>query len=47
MNNHRYTQIIEPMDKYFHRLTPSAKKVVHVLEGSLVVVLLTSLVFYV
>ncbi|MFK7863617.1 MAG: hypothetical protein AB8B95_05240 [Pseudohongiellaceae bacterium] len=47
MNNYRYTHIIEPLDRYFAALTPAAKKAVHVLEGGLVMVLLTSLVWYV
>ncbi|GJM14226.1 MAG: hypothetical protein DHS20C12_26290 [Pseudohongiella sp.] len=47
MTNHRYTQIIVPMDKYVKSLTPRAKVLVSVLEGSLVLVLLTSLMFYV
>ncbi len=47
MTNHRYTQIIVPMDRYIKSLTPRAKLWVSVLEGSLVLVLLTSLVFYV
>ena len=47
MTNHRYTQIIVPMDKYLQNLTPRGKVWVNVLEGSLTLVLLTSLVFYV
>ena len=47
MTNHRYTQIIVPMDRYIKSLTPRARVWVSVLEGSLVLVLLTSLVFYV
>lgn len=47
MTNHRYTQIIVPMDRYVKNLTPRAKVWVGILEGSLFLVLLTSLVFYV
>jgi hypothetical protein len=47
MANHRYTQITVPMDRYLRSLTPRAKVWVSVLEGSLVLVLFTSLVFYV
>lgn len=47
MTNHRYTQIIVPMDRYVKNLTPRAKVWVSILEGSLVLVLLTSLLFYV
>ena len=47
MANHRYTQITVPMDRYVRSLTPRAKVLVSVLEGSLVLVLFTSLVFYV
>ena len=47
MANHRYTQITVPMDRYVRSLTPRAKVWVSGLEGSLVLVLFTSLVFYV
>ena len=47
MTNLRYTQMIVPMDKYVKSLTPRAKIWVSVLEGSLVLVLFASLVFYV
>lgn len=47
MTNLRYTEIIVPMDKYVKNLTPRAKVWVRVLEGSLVLVLFTSLIFYV
>lgn len=47
MTNLRYTEIIVPMDKYVKRLTPRGRMWVSVLEGSLVLVLFTSLVFYV
>ncbi|MBT6481910.1 MAG: hypothetical protein HOK53_08410 [Gammaproteobacteria bacterium] len=47
MTNHRYTQIIVPMDNYVKSLTPRAKVWVSVLECSLTLGLLTSLVFYV
>lgn len=45
MTNHRYTQIIVPMDKYVKSLTPRARAWVSVLEGSLFLILLTSLFF--
>jgi len=47
MPNHRYTQIIVPMDRYVRRLTPRAKRWVSVLEGSLLLVLFASMFFYV
>ncbi|NKB32114.1 MAG: hypothetical protein GKR91_03355 [Pseudomonadales bacterium] len=47
MTNHRYTQIIVPMDRYVNRLTPKAKRLVAILEGSLLLLLFTSVVFYV
>ena len=47
MTNHRYTQIIVPMDRYVRNLTPRANVWVSVLEGALVLVLFASLVFYV
>ena len=47
MMNHRYTQIIVPLDRYVRSLTPRAKIWVSVLEGSLVLVLFTSMFFYV
>ncbi len=46
MTNHRYTQIIVPMDNYVKSLTLRAKVWVSVLECSLTLGLLTSLVFY-
>ncbi|NQV68623.1 MAG: hypothetical protein HQ498_01220 [Pseudohongiella sp.] len=47
MTNHRYTQIIVPIDKFVNRLTPRAKILLKMLEGSLLLVLLTSVVFYI
>lgn len=47
MRNYRYTQIIQPIDRYVSRLTPKAKMLLRVLEGSLVLVLLSSIVFYI
>lgn len=46
MTNHRYTQVIVPIDRYIESLTPRAKVWVNVLEGSLFLILLTSVVFY-
>jgi len=46
MMNHRYTQIIVPIDRYIRSLTPGAKAWVSVLEGSLFLALLSSVVFY-
>jgi|GEM_PF-480349 hypothetical protein len=45
MTNHRYTQIIVPIDRYLNRLTPKAKKLVVLLEGGLLLALFTSIVF--
>ncbi len=47
MSNLRYTEIIKPLDDYVEKQTPKTKTVIHYLEGSLVVVLFTSLIFYV
>ena len=47
MTNHRYTQIIVPMDKYVRSLTPRARVWVGVLEASLVLILFASMFFYV
>lgn len=47
MKNLRYTQILLPIDRYVARLTPKAKLVLRMLQGSLVLVLLTSVVFYI
>ncbi len=47
MTNHRYTQIIVPMDKYVRSLTPRARAWVTVLEVSLLLVLFASMFFYV
>lgn len=46
MTNHRYTQIIVPIDKYLRSLTPRGKAWVGVLESSLLIVLTMSLFFY-
>jgi len=47
MKDLRYTQLIKPMKTYFEHLTPLAKYFVHFLEGSLVIVLLTSQLLYI
>ncbi len=47
MANHRYSQLIVPMDRYVRRMTPKARKMVALLEGSLLLILFTSVVFYV
>lgn len=46
MKNLRYTEIIVPMERYVNRLTPKAKMLVRVLEGSLLLVLFISVVAY-
>ena len=47
MKTHRYTQIIVPLDRYISQLAPQKQRLVNLLEGSLVLVLLTSVIFYV
>jgi hypothetical protein len=47
MKTHRYNQIIMPLDRYLNRLTPAAKRLVGLLEGGLLLLLLTSVLFYV
>lgn len=47
MTNHRYTQIIVPMDKYVKSLKPRERAWVGVLEVSLVGILFASMFFYV
>jgi hypothetical protein len=46
MSNHRYEQIIVPIERYVSRLTPRARRLVNLLEGGLLLVLATSVVFY-
>jgi len=46
MKLHRYTQIIMPVDRYISQLAPRVRKLVIVMEGGLVLVLLTSVLFY-
>ncbi len=45
--NHRYTQILKPIDRYVAQLSPLQRRFVSVLEGSLLILLVTSVVFYV
>lgn len=47
MKTHRYTQIIVPIDRYVSRLTPQARKLLGVLEGGLVLLLISTVVLYV
>lgn len=47
MTNHRYEQIIVPIDRYVNRLTPRARRWLALLEGGLLLVLATSVIFYV
>ena len=46
MPNHRYTQIMAPAERYISRLSPTAKKVLVICEGSLLMLLVTSVHFY-
>lgn len=46
MKNHRYTQIIVPLDRYVNRLTPQARKFLGVLEGGLFLALFVSVALY-
>ncbi len=47
MTNHRYTQVIVPMDKYVKSLSPRERAWLTLLEASLLLVLFASMFFYV
>ncbi len=47
MTNYRYKQLLVPMDRYLRGLTPQAKRWVALAEGGLLLLLLTSVIFYV
>jgi len=46
MTNHRYTELILPMDRYLRRLTPRARRLLALAEGSLLLLLISSVCFY-
>lgn len=46
MNNHRYEQVLRPIDRYVASLTPGGRRLVSVCEGGLLLMLLLSVCFY-
>lgn len=46
MTNLRYTQLIAPLDRYVHTLSPRARKLLALAEGLLLVLLSVSVLFY-
>ena len=47
MKNYRYEHLIMPINRYIEQLTPKARRLVKYVEGGLLLVLVTSIVFYV
>lgn len=47
MSNYRYYQILVPIDRYVRTLTPRGRLLLALAEGSLLLMLLGSLLFYV
>ncbi len=47
MTNYRYKQLLIPMDRYLRGLKPQARRWVALAEGGLLLLLLTSVIFYV
>lgn len=47
MTNLRYTQLIAPLDRYVHTLSPRARKLLALAEGLLFLLLTGSVLFYV
>ncbi|MFN3163250.1 MAG: hypothetical protein ACE37N_07170 [Pseudohongiellaceae bacterium] len=46
MSNYRYRQVMVPIDRYVRTLTPRGKLILALAEGSLLLVLLGSVIFY-
>lgn len=46
MSNHRYRQLILPLDRYLRTLTPRGRALLAMAEGGLLLVLLSSVLFY-
>jgi type II secretory pathway component PulM len=47
VTNYRYKQLLIPMDRYLRGLNPQAKRWLALAEGGLLLLLLTSVIFYV
>jgi len=47
VTNHRYRQVLVPLDRYVRKLTPKGRTLLAMAEGGLLLILLTSVIFYV
>ena len=47
MNNHRYPEIILPINRFVRQMPPKAKQILALLEGSLLIVLAASVAIYI
>ena len=47
MTNHRYKQLLMPIDRYVRRLTPRGRTLFAMAEGGLFLILLASVFIYV
>lgn len=47
MTNHRYRQLIVPIDRYVRTMTPRGRALLAMAEGGLLLVLLSSVLLYV
>lgn len=47
MNNHRYTEIILPINRFVRQMSPKAKHMLTLLEGGLLLVLAASVALYI
>lgn len=47
MTNHRYRQLLVPVNRYVGRMSPARKRLLAMLEGSLLLLLASSVMWYV
>ncbi|MDA0689080.1 MAG: hypothetical protein O2948_10615 [Proteobacteria bacterium] len=47
MTNHRYRQILLPVNRYVGRMSPARKRLLAMVEGGLLVLLASSVMWYV
>lgn len=47
MTNHRYRQILVPVNRYVGRMSPARKRLLAMVEGSLLLLLASSVMWYV